>query len=69
MHQEAIKCYDEALRLNPRLEQAWSNKGVALYYLKQYTEALKCAEQALKINPNDTNVHKLKQICLEQLRK
>jgi len=29
-YDEAIKCYNEAIRLNPSDSAAWSNKGVAL---------------------------------------
>ena len=30
-YEEAIKCYDEAIKLNPKNEYAWNNKG---YFIK-----------------------------------
>jgi len=53
MNQEAIKCFDKALRINPRIEEVWSNKGHALDNLGQYQEAIKCYDEALRINPRD----------------
>jgi len=38
-YDEAIKCYDEAIKLNPQLAEAWSNKGVALQALHRNSEA------------------------------
>ena len=29
-YNEAIKCFNEAIRLNPKEVDAWNNKGVAL---------------------------------------
>ena len=30
-YDEAIKAYDEAIRLDPNYAMAWNNKGIALY--------------------------------------
>ena len=51
MHQEAIVCYDEALKINPKDEKAWVNKGAALAALGMHQEAIVCFDEALKINP------------------
>lgn len=48
---EAIRCFDEALRLNPRNAIAGNNKGRSLMILERVTEALACFEQALQSNP------------------
>jgi tetratricopeptide (TPR) repeat protein len=50
-HEEEIKCYDEALRINPKYAEAWSNKGLALGNLGQHEEAIRCHDEALRINP------------------
>ena len=34
-HNEAIKCYDEAIRLNPKNASAWNNKGFVLIKLRK----------------------------------
>jgi Flp pilus assembly protein TadD len=36
---DAIKAYDEAIRLDPNDAAAWNNKGVALEALGKTTEA------------------------------
>ena len=37
--EEANKCFDEAIRLNPKLLEAWGNKGQALKTLGRNVEA------------------------------
>jgi tetratricopeptide (TPR) repeat protein len=38
-YDEAIKCYDEAIRLDPKLAETWCNKGAALTNLGNYDES------------------------------
>jgi Flp pilus assembly protein TadD len=38
-YNEAIKAYDEAIRLDPNLAEAWNNKGIALKVLGRTSEA------------------------------
>jgi tetratricopeptide (TPR) repeat protein len=38
-YEEAVKAYDEAIRLNPQFAMAWNNKGVALMSLGRTAEA------------------------------
>ena len=40
-YDEAIKAFDEAIRLDPNLAGAWNNKGVALNSQGNYDEAIK----------------------------
>ena len=49
---EAIKCYDEALKLDPNLAVAWYNKGVALGLQGKYDDAIKASDEAIRLNPN-----------------
>jgi tetratricopeptide (TPR) repeat protein len=35
----AIKCFDEAIRLNPKLAAAWNGKGCALQSLGRFADA------------------------------
>ena len=44
--QEAIGCFDRALKLKPDHAELWSNKGAALGRLGQSQEALECYERA-----------------------
>jgi tetratricopeptide (TPR) repeat protein len=58
---EALQDYDRALRVNPKLAEAWSNKAVALVEigklkdgeeaLDYFIKALENSKEALKINP------------------
>jgi Flp pilus assembly protein TadD len=40
-YNEAIKCYDKAIKINPNNAMAWNNKGNALSELKIYDESIK----------------------------
>jgi tetratricopeptide (TPR) repeat protein len=48
---EALDAYDEVLRINPRDERAWSNRGIVLTELRQSEAALDAYERAIRINP------------------
>jgi tetratricopeptide (TPR) repeat protein len=50
--EEALACYDQALRLNPTDENAWTNKGNVLYSLGRPGEALACYDRALALDSN-----------------
>jgi tetratricopeptide (TPR) repeat protein len=51
-YEEAIKCYDEGIRINPRFEEWWYKKSVIFGSLGNYEEAIKCCEKQIEINPN-----------------
>ena len=51
-YDEAIKAYDEAIRLDPNLAEAWNNKGNALYSQGKYDEAIKAYDEAIRLDPN-----------------
>jgi tetratricopeptide (TPR) repeat protein len=46
-YEEAIKCYDRILKLNPSSKTALGYKGLTLLKLKRRDEARQCYEQAL----------------------
>jgi tetratricopeptide (TPR) repeat protein len=50
-HDEAIRCYDAALAIDPRAAQIWNNKGSALSALGRSEEAMRCFDQAVVIHP------------------
>ena len=47
---EAIACFDAALKLDPLSARAWFNKGVALFASRRPNEALACYEKALQMD-------------------
>ena len=46
-YEEAIKCYDRILKLNPYSKTALGYKGFALLKLNRRSEAIRCYEKAL----------------------
>jgi len=68
-HEEAIACYDRALEINPRVAEAWNNKGVALRKLGKPQEAIACYDRALEINPRDAGAWNNKGVALRDLGK
>ena len=47
-HEEAIACFDEAIRLDPELSDVHYNKGIALHVLDRHEEAIACFDEAIK---------------------
>lgn len=51
-YDEAMKCYNKALEIDPSFVKALDNKGFILYLQKNHTEAIKYFDKALKIDPS-----------------
>jgi len=51
--QEAMEIFDSVLAANPRLPEAWNNKGVALFHLGNIEEALQCYNESLAQSPEN----------------
>jgi tetratricopeptide (TPR) repeat protein len=54
MYDNAIDCYDEAIRIEPYISLFWNNKGAALHDKGELEQGLNCYNIALKIDPNNT---------------
>jgi len=52
-HDEALECFERALRLDPEFFSAWYHKGVALMELQRYEESVAPYEMARKLIPTD----------------
>jgi Tfp pilus assembly protein PilF len=48
-YQEALKCYDEILGMDPNYVKAWYGKGVVLGELGEYQDALEAYDKALNL--------------------
>ncbi|RLI95338.1 MAG: hypothetical protein DRO92_01970 [Candidatus Altiarchaeales archaeon] len=48
---EELEAYNKALEINPTLDRAWYNKGIALYQLGRYNESIEAFNKAIEINP------------------
>ena len=46
---EAMRCYEEAIRLEPDLAEAHAGKGYALVRLGRFDEAIKCYDEAVRL--------------------
>lgn len=50
-YEEAIKAYDNALRVSPKDIASWYNKGVSLEKLDKVKDAIEAYNTALKLDP------------------
>jgi tetratricopeptide (TPR) repeat protein len=50
-YDRAIKDFDEAIRLNPRFEWAFNNRGWTRHQKKDYKKAIKDYGEAIRITP------------------
>lgn len=60
---DAIKVFDEGLKINPKASLLHSAKGLALYRMGRFDDATKSLVESLKYEPNDVNVLVLLSIC------
>jgi tetratricopeptide (TPR) repeat protein len=51
--EEALRCYDQALRLDPRFVLVWYLKGLVLGRLGNHAEAIRCLDKALELDPRN----------------
>ena len=68
-YDEAIKCYDESIKIDPSNPVVWNNKGLALYYLGKFDEAIASYEHAITIDPSDADAWNSKGNSLNSLKK
>lgn len=68
-YEEAIKCFDKLIELDPNNARVWYYKGVLLYKLGKYEEAIKCFDKTLQINPNYADTKTAKENALKALGK
>jgi tetratricopeptide (TPR) repeat protein len=65
--EEAILCYDAALRLDPNLVAAHLNKGIALFGAGRPSNALACYEKALQLESKSERLWTNKGVVLKSL--
>ena len=68
-YNEAIECYDAALRINPKDHNAMNSKAYGLSYMNRNKEALALINKALEYEPNDHKYLDTKGFILFNLRK
>lgn len=65
--QEALSCYDEALRKNPDNDMILNNKAIALITLGRFEEALATCKKAASLNPDSPDIFTNTGVALERL--
>ena len=50
-HEEAIRCYDEGLRLEPKNGSVFALKGFSLASMNRHEEAIRCYDEGLRLEP------------------
>lgn len=53
-HEEALRYFEDALKLNPRFKEAYNEKGKALLTIGQANEAVRCFTLATMVDPDYT---------------
>ncbi len=64
---EAIKDYDQVIRLDPNYADAYINRGLAKRKLGQYAEAIKDYDQVIRFDPNDVSAYNNRGVAKENL--
>jgi tetratricopeptide (TPR) repeat protein len=67
--EEALKCFEMAIKLNPNNEETWMGKGLVLGGLGRFEEALLSYDKAIEIDPNNEDAWFNKGWVLNNLEK
>jgi tetratricopeptide (TPR) repeat protein len=67
--EEAIKSFDQALKLNAKDVRSWNNKGICLLSLSRFEKALDCLSRAVSLDPKQAFYWYNKGICEQRLGK
>ena len=68
-YEEAIKYYDEIIRLDPENEAAYNNRGLAYTNLKNYAKAIIDLNKAIDLDPNYKYAHNNRGFLYNSLRR
>jgi tetratricopeptide (TPR) repeat protein len=67
--EEALRCYSEAVRLDPTLYYGYNNLGVSLNELKHYEEAEAAYHKAIEINPSEAIIYSNLGVLFKELKR
>jgi len=68
LYKEAVQCYDQALKLDPKNIAVWNNRGLSLANLGLHEEAIQSYSNALKFNTQYFNAWSNLGISLDALK-
>jgi tetratricopeptide (TPR) repeat protein len=66
-HEEAVRCCDKALAIDPRHDLAWGNKGAALSAIGRHKESDGCYDKALATDSRNATLWSNKGMALSVL--
>ena len=55
-YEEALKCCNEAIKINDKYSFGWFNKGAILSHLEHSEEAIACYDRANQLNPKTWSI-------------
>ncbi len=62
-YNEALDCFDRALKMNPGVSNIWMNRGIALVKLNEFEEAMDCFDRAIQLDPNNEAAKRRRNKC------
>jgi tetratricopeptide (TPR) repeat protein len=66
-YEEALEIFDRVIEMNPKIPEAWNNRGVALFRLARVEEALESCDRSLAIDAENLEALRNKGFALRQL--
>lgn len=66
--QDAIRCFELALRIDPNYVDAWIKRGYANFHLNEYTVAIASYDKALAIDVNNAEAWNLKGLAYYKMK-
>jgi TolA-binding protein len=57
MYKEAIKAYQQSVKIKPAFAEAYVNLGLAYYRLGKYTDTINAYKKAIQIKPNSSSLY------------
>ena len=62
-YNEALDCFDRALKLNSHVSNIWLNRGIALVKMNEFEEAMDCFDRALQLDPHNDSAKRRRNKC------
>src|SRR5919199_3442988 len=66
--EDAIRCFELALRMDPKYVDAWIKKGYAHFHMNEYTAAISAYDKALEIDLNNAEAWNLKGLSYYRMK-
>jgi len=66
-NEDAIRCFDECVKLHPNDDKMWNNRAVVLDHLGRHKEALSSYDNAIKLNPFESPFYYNRGHTLEEM--